>query len=103
MVKSAKKSASTSLGKGTQKSDEPQQGNRIRLADFIHDNIKPIVTEWEAFAKTLTPASNEITPLALKASAAIDLRDYGTILHSGWGEPSEQLKAELREKYGMYE
>jgi len=31
------------------------------------------------------------------------LTDYGTILHSGDGEPSPELKAELTEKYGMYE
>ncbi len=31
------------------------------------------------------------------------LEDYGTVLHKGEGEPSEELKAELRQKYGMYE
>jgi len=33
----------------------------------------------------------------------IDFRDYGTILYSGFGEPSKELMAELQEKYGMYE
>lgn len=37
-----------------------------RLAVFILENIKPIVTEWEGFARTLTPSSAEMTPLALR-------------------------------------
>ena len=41
-------------------------GTKIRLADFIEGNTKSIVTEWEAFAKSLTPASDEMTPLALR-------------------------------------
>jgi len=65
MAKSAKKTVPLGHGQEKQKPDNPQ-GNRIRLADFIHENIKPIVTEWEAFAKSLTPASNEMTPLALR-------------------------------------
>lgn len=38
----------------------------------------------------------------LRLPRPLDLRDYGIILHSGWGEPPESLKAELREKYGLY-
>jgi hypothetical protein len=33
----------------------------------------------------------------------INLEDYGTILHQGYGEPDEALKAELKEKYGLYD
>ena len=38
----------------------------IFLSDFIEQNTKPIITEWENFAKTLTPAANDMTPLALR-------------------------------------
>ena len=38
----------------------------IRLADFINENIEQIVSEWESFAQTLTPAANDMTPLALR-------------------------------------
>ena len=38
----------------------------IRLADFINENIAQIVSEWESFAQTLTPAANDMTPLALR-------------------------------------
>jgi len=44
----------------------PAQVDSLRLADFIHDNIEHIVKEWESFARTLTPASNDMTPLVLR-------------------------------------
>ncbi|WMT92703.1 sensor histidine kinase [Pelagibacterium sp. H642] len=37
-----------------------------RLADFIRENAEPIVAEWVRFAQTRTPASNDMTELALK-------------------------------------
>ena len=40
---------------------------------------------------------------AWDSDEAMDFNDYGTILHRGFGNPSEELKAELREKYGFYE
>lgn len=33
----------------------------------------------------------------------INLNDYGKILHKGYGQPSDELKAELKQKYGLYE
>jgi len=42
------------------------QENRVRLADFIHENTEQIVSEWATFARTLTPAANDMTPLALR-------------------------------------
>lgn len=33
----------------------------------------------------------------------IDLNNYGKILHKGYGQPSKELKAELKQKYGLYE
>jgi signal transduction histidine kinase len=38
----------------------------MRLSEFIHKNTEQIVDEWEAFARTLTPAANDMTPLALR-------------------------------------
>jgi signal transduction histidine kinase len=38
----------------------------VRLADFICENLKPIVREWENFARTLRPASTDMTSLALR-------------------------------------
>jgi hypothetical protein len=33
----------------------------------------------------------------------INLLEYGKILHQGYGEPDDTLKAQLRDAYGMYE
>ncbi len=38
----------------------------MRLAAFIRSDMKSIVSEWENFAQTLTPAADRITPLALR-------------------------------------
>ena len=45
--------------------DELRVGRR-RLPAFMSENIKPIVAEWENFARTLTPTSDGMTPLALR-------------------------------------
>jgi signal transduction histidine kinase len=37
-----------------------------RLPRFIDENVELIVGEWEAFARTLTPSSDGMTPLALR-------------------------------------
>lgn len=42
----------------------PNKG--IRLADFIRQNTKHIIREWETFARTLTPAADDMTSLALR-------------------------------------
>ncbi|MCP5361034.1 MAG: hypothetical protein H6908_00110 [Hyphomicrobiales bacterium] len=38
--------------------------------------------------------------LLKKKDATIHLPDYGDIVASGWGEPSEELKQHLRDTYG---
>lgn len=37
-----------------------------RLPQFIDEHVDLIVGEWEAFARTLTPFSHAMTPLALR-------------------------------------
>jgi signal transduction histidine kinase len=43
-----------------------RQAEPMRLADFIRANVDPIVAEWVKFAQTRTPASDDMTDLALK-------------------------------------
>lgn len=38
----------------------------MRLAAFIRANLKLIAAEWETFARTLTPAADSMSPLALR-------------------------------------
>lgn len=58
----------------------------MRLADFIDDNIEPILQAWEDFAKTMTPASDGMDSSALRDHAeqmlktiAADLRTSQTV------------------------
>jgi signal transduction histidine kinase len=45
---------------------ENHQAEPKRLADFIRANVDRIVAEWVKFAQTRTPASDDMTDLALK-------------------------------------
>lgn len=54
------------MKKPVMKSDHTNDGDSIRLADFMRGSSKKIVSEWETFARSLTPASNDMTPLALR-------------------------------------
>jgi signal transduction histidine kinase len=38
----------------------------MRLAPFIRENERPIVEHWEIFARTLVPASDDMSPHALR-------------------------------------
>lgn len=58
----------------------------MRLADFILDNIEPILQGWEDFAKTITPASETMKAAELRDHAeqmlrtiAADLRTSQTV------------------------
>lgn len=44
----------------------PPRERPLRLADFIQQNTQEIVTEWEAFARTLTAHDQDKSPLALR-------------------------------------
>jgi signal transduction histidine kinase len=41
----------------------------MRLDHFIHEHMDDILTEWEAFAQTLTPAAEQMSKLALRDHA----------------------------------
>jgi len=47
----------------------PSTGEAVRLADFIAANREPILAEWEAFARTCTPASGAMDIVALRDHA----------------------------------
>lgn len=56
--------ASSTWGAGLSNSTE--RPTYERLADFIRQNQAPIVKEWTEFARTLSPASDRMTKLALE-------------------------------------
>ena len=54
----------------------------LNLSDFITAHIEEILTEWEAFAKTLLPAAAEMSPSELRDHAKQLLRAIATDLET---------------------
>jgi signal transduction histidine kinase len=90
----------------------------MRLADFILQNIEPILQKWEAFARTMTPAADSMDSTALRDHAeqmlrtiAIDLqttqtdqarisKSLGAAPRSSRATPAE-THAEIRQSSGF--
>ncbi len=58
----------------TMMSDAPSTTARMRLADFILDNVEAILVHWEAFAQEIWPDQAEIDPVELRDHAEAILR-----------------------------
>lgn len=95
-------------------------GTSMRLAEFIQNNMERILAEWEAFAATLIPAAETMTPLALRDHAqpileavAKDISTYQSreeqseksmgraVKHPGAPETAAQTHAVLRAQSGF--
>lgn len=66
----------------------------MRLAEFILDNMESILAEWEAFAATMRPAAESMTPLALRNHAQYILEAVAEDIttHQTREEQSEKSK-----------
>lgn len=90
----------------------------MRLADFILQNIEPILQRWEDFAKTMTPAADGMDSVALRDHAeqmlrtiAADLRTTQTVesrvakshgnAPSTSGTTAAEIHAEIRHSSGF--
>lgn len=65
----------------------------MRLAEFILDNIEPILQQWENFATTLTPAADGMDSLALRDHAEDMLRTIATDLQTHQTHEARILKS----------
>ena len=61
----------------------------MRLADFIVANREPILVEWEAFARTCTPAAGTMDVVALRDHANAMLTAIAADLRT-WQSGAEQ-------------
>jgi signal transduction histidine kinase len=61
------------------------------LAQFINDNIEPILVEWEAFAKSLPPGQN-LTSTALRDDAERMLRFLAADMEAAQSENERAVK-----------
>lgn len=67
----------------------------MRLADFILENIEPILQKWEAFAKTMTPAADGMDSVALRDHAEQMLRTIAADLQT-----SQTVEARISKSQG---
>jgi PAS domain S-box-containing protein len=68
----------------------------IRLATFIAENHEPILAEWEAFARTCTPAGGSMDVIALRDHAAAMLTDIAADLDTPQGPAAQAEKGKGR-------
>ena len=66
----------------------------MRLAEFILQNMEPILQQWENFAKTLTPAADGMDTLALRDHAEEMLRTVAADLQTYQSPEARILKSQ---------
>lgn len=69
---------------------------------LVYDLRVMLQGEARYFIVKVSPAKQRAFLQAVERDAGFRLEDYGDILHRGWDAPDEELKAHLREQYGMY-
>jgi hypothetical protein len=69
---------------------------------LIYDLRAMVNGDARYFIVKVPPAKRDAFLRAVEKDAGFRLEDYGDILHRGWNAPEDELKATLREKYGMY-
>ena len=65
----------------------------MRLADFILQNMEPILQQWEDFARTLTPAAEGMDTLALRDHAEQMLRTIAVDLQTAQSPEARILRS----------
>ncbi len=73
-----------------------------RSKALVYDLRATLAGERQFFIVEIMPARHAAFLRAIDHAENFRLEDFGTILHRGWGEPDDGLKAHLRHRYGMY-
>jgi signal transduction histidine kinase len=66
----------------------------MRLDSFIHDRMDDILAEWEAFAKTLTPAADQLSKLGLRDHARQILGAIATDIGTAQDPAQQRAKSQ---------
>jgi hypothetical protein len=73
----------------------------IREKALVYDLRFPEEQHQPFFILEIAATNHKEFKRVLKRITSANLQQYGTILFSGYGEPPDDLKAELSAKYGM--
>jgi signal transduction histidine kinase len=66
----------------------------MRLAPFIRENERPIVEHWETFARTLVPASDDMSPHTLRNHIKDILAFVADDIESSQADSEQEKKSE---------
>ena len=69
---------------------------------LVYDLRATLHGERRFFIIEIAPPKHGAFLRALDQAAEFRLEDFGTILHRGWDEPDDELKADLSRRFGMY-
>ena len=70
---------------------------------FVYDLRATLNGEKRYFIINVNPDRHTAFLNAVAIDQGMRLEDYGEILHRGWDEPDDDLKARLRQRFGMYQ
>jgi hypothetical protein len=70
--------------------------NKIRLADFIRENMESILSAWEDFARTIEPPALTMNDAELRDHAALMLDAFADDLDSPQSEHERIIKSQGR-------
>ena len=73
--------------------DRGRPAESVRLADFIRERMSLIVDDWSVFARTRTPASDNMTASALKDHAEEILTFIANDLESSQTSAQQEIKS----------
>ena len=76
--------------------------NIIKQSAIVYDLRVNLNNEDRYFIIRIEPAKRTAFLNAVKKDSGFRLEDFGEILHRGWNEPDDELKAQLREQFRMY-
>jgi hypothetical protein len=68
----------------------------VHLADFILENIEPILADWEAFARTILPVTSGMNQAQLRDEAEKILRHIADDMKLEQTAAEQQAKSEGR-------
>lgn len=69
---------------------------------LVYDLRTTLADQRRFFIVEIMPARHDAFLRAVDSREDIRLEDFGTILHRGWDEPDDELKADLSLRFGMY-
>ena len=91
------------MGVAKQQSDNQQQGFNTKLLSVKNQlyalSYAPENSERIYYYLLVDPKKEESFRAALAGTEAFNIKDYATVIASGYGDPPEDLKEQMRLKY----